>query len=138
MSRDNVNAVFYEETYHPIKAGNIDGTDFVPHDIAVYSACLCSSALLCLSFLSLSLSLNIVVLFLIKSVKFSLFCRWPSRWSQPLRRLLQSCCTLFATRLSHQCIEHMLHKVFLSFLSFVWFMKKSSLIYFMMIKKYII
>ncbi|EXC11004.1 hypothetical protein L484_015224 [Morus notabilis] len=46
MSRDNVNVVFYEETYHPIKAGSIDGTDFVPHDIAVYRAYLCFSVLL--------------------------------------------------------------------------------------------
>ncbi|EXB52079.1 hypothetical protein L484_024629 [Morus notabilis] len=38
VSRDNVNAVFYAETYHPIKATSIDGTDFIPHDSAVYHA----------------------------------------------------------------------------------------------------
>lgn len=37
-------AVFYAETYHPIQAGSIDGTDTLPHDSAVYRAWLCSSA----------------------------------------------------------------------------------------------
>ncbi|CAI0397134.1 unnamed protein product [Linum tenue] len=40
----NVNSVFYAESYHPIQAGSIDGTDVVPHDNAVYRAQLCSSA----------------------------------------------------------------------------------------------
>ncbi|KAK1318502.1 hypothetical protein QJS10_CPB04g01854 [Acorus calamus] len=40
----NVNAVFYAESYHPIQAGSIDGTDILPHDNAVYRALLCSSA----------------------------------------------------------------------------------------------
>ncbi|KDP42821.1 hypothetical protein JCGZ_23763 [Jatropha curcas] len=44
MSRANVNSVFYADTYHPIQAGSIDGTDIVPHDNAVYRALLCSSA----------------------------------------------------------------------------------------------
>ncbi|KAL6194128.1 hypothetical protein ACLB2K_035212 [Fragaria x ananassa] len=39
-------AVFYAETYHPIQAGSIDGTDTLPHDSAVYRAWLCSSAAL--------------------------------------------------------------------------------------------
>lgn len=46
MSRNssNLNSVFYAETYHPIQAGSIDGTDILPHDNAVYRALLCSSA----------------------------------------------------------------------------------------------
>ncbi|KAK1295106.1 hypothetical protein QJS10_CPA16g00151 [Acorus calamus] len=40
----NVNAVFYAESYHPIQAGSIDGTDILPHDNAIYRALLCSSA----------------------------------------------------------------------------------------------
>ncbi|KAH7856495.1 hypothetical protein Vadar_002026 [Vaccinium darrowii] len=43
-SGNNVNAVFYAETYHPIQAGSIDGTDILPHDNAVYRALLCSQA----------------------------------------------------------------------------------------------
>lgn len=39
-----LNAVFYAQTYHPIQAGSIDGTDILPHDNAVYRALLCSSA----------------------------------------------------------------------------------------------
>ncbi|PRQ38298.1 putative nucleotide-binding alpha-beta plait domain-containing protein [Rosa chinensis] len=39
-------AVFYADTYHPIQAGSIDGTDTLPHDSAVYRAWLCSSAAL--------------------------------------------------------------------------------------------
>ncbi|KAG5560879.1 hypothetical protein RHGRI_004039 [Rhododendron griersonianum] len=41
---NNVNSVFYAETYHPIQAGSIDGTDTLPHDNAVYRALLCSQA----------------------------------------------------------------------------------------------
>ncbi|KAK6231126.1 RNA recognition motif domain - like 10 [Theobroma cacao] len=41
---NNVNSVFYAETYHPIQAGSIDGTDILPHDNAVYRALLCSNA----------------------------------------------------------------------------------------------
>ncbi|KAK9287717.1 hypothetical protein L1049_016156 [Liquidambar formosana] len=44
MSGSNVNSVFYADTYHPIQAGSIDGTDILPHDNAVYRALLCSSA----------------------------------------------------------------------------------------------
>ncbi|XP_059429168.1 U11/U12 small nuclear ribonucleoprotein 35 kDa protein [Corylus avellana] len=44
MSGSKVNAVFYAESYHPIQAGSIDGTDILPHDNAVYRAQLCSSA----------------------------------------------------------------------------------------------
>ncbi|KAJ4779679.1 U11/U12 small nuclear ribonucleoprotein 35 kDa protein [Rhynchospora pubera] len=40
----NVNAVWYGESYHPIQAGSIDGTDVLPHDNAVYRALICSSA----------------------------------------------------------------------------------------------
>ncbi|XP_021752377.1 U11/U12 small nuclear ribonucleoprotein 35 kDa protein-like [Chenopodium quinoa] len=43
-SNNSVNAVFYAQTYHPIQAGSIDGTDILPHDNAVYRALLCSSA----------------------------------------------------------------------------------------------
>ncbi|XP_050372326.1 U11/U12 small nuclear ribonucleoprotein 35 kDa protein [Argentina anserina] len=39
-------ARFYAETYHPIQAGSIDGTDTLPHDSTVYRAWLCSSAAL--------------------------------------------------------------------------------------------
>ncbi|KAI4311390.1 hypothetical protein MLD38_036292 [Melastoma candidum] len=39
-----VNGVFYAQSYHPIQAGSIDGTDVLPHDNAVYRAHLCSSA----------------------------------------------------------------------------------------------
>ncbi|KAK3414540.1 hypothetical protein EUGRSUZ_H00408, partial [Eucalyptus grandis] len=46
MSRNSsrLNSVFYAESYHPIQAGSIDGTDVLPHDNAVYHAHLCSSA----------------------------------------------------------------------------------------------
>ncbi|XP_071690251.1 U11/U12 small nuclear ribonucleoprotein 35 kDa protein [Rutidosis leptorrhynchoides] len=43
-SSNKVNSVFYAQTYHPIQAGSIDGTDILPHDNAVYRALLCSSA----------------------------------------------------------------------------------------------
>ncbi|MCD7461975.1 hypothetical protein HAX54_047479 [Datura stramonium] len=43
-STANLNSVFYAETYHPIQAGSIDGTDILPHDNAVYRALLCSNA----------------------------------------------------------------------------------------------
>ncbi|KAL5547240.1 hypothetical protein UlMin_006927 [Ulmus minor] len=43
---NNINSVFYAESYHPIQAGSIDGTDILPHDNAVYRAHLCSSAAL--------------------------------------------------------------------------------------------
>jgi len=46
----NLSSVFYADSYHPIQAGSIDGTDVVPHDNAVYRAQLCSSIGLCLSF----------------------------------------------------------------------------------------
>ncbi|KAK7335841.1 hypothetical protein VNO80_27918 [Phaseolus coccineus] len=39
----NLSSVFYADSYHPIQAGSIDGTDVVPHDNAVYRAQLCSS-----------------------------------------------------------------------------------------------
>ncbi|CAK7322579.1 unnamed protein product [Dovyalis caffra] len=44
MSGSSINSVFYAETYHPIQAGSIDGTDTAPHDNGVYRALLCSSA----------------------------------------------------------------------------------------------
>ncbi|XP_011037057.1 PREDICTED: U11/U12 small nuclear ribonucleoprotein 35 kDa protein [Populus euphratica] len=44
MSGRSINSVFYAETYHPIQAGSIDGTDTAPHDNAVYRALLCASA----------------------------------------------------------------------------------------------
>lgn len=47
---NNINSVFYAESYHPIQAGSIDGTDVLPHDNAVYRALLCSSAGLCILF----------------------------------------------------------------------------------------
>lgn len=53
-----INSVFYAESYHPIQAGSIDGTDILPHDNAVYRAHLCSSAALCL-YLIYSPSLNL-------------------------------------------------------------------------------
>ncbi|XWS67331.1 hypothetical protein CRYUN_Cryun05aG0277900 [Craigia yunnanensis] len=43
---NNINSVFYAESYHPIQAGSIDGTDILPHDNAVYRALLCSNAAL--------------------------------------------------------------------------------------------
>ncbi|KAL3506897.1 hypothetical protein ACH5RR_032279 [Cinchona calisaya] len=43
-SSKNINSVFYAETYHPIQAGSIDGTDILPHDNAVYGALLCSNS----------------------------------------------------------------------------------------------
>ncbi|XP_045793138.1 U11/U12 small nuclear ribonucleoprotein 35 kDa protein [Trifolium pratense] len=39
----NLNSVFYSNSYHPIQAGSIDGTDIVPHDNAILRAQLCSS-----------------------------------------------------------------------------------------------
>ncbi|KAJ8755233.1 hypothetical protein K2173_019031 [Erythroxylum novogranatense] len=44
MGANNINSVFYADSYHPIQAGSIDGTDIVPHDNAIYRAFLCSSA----------------------------------------------------------------------------------------------
>lgn len=41
MSSKNINSVFYAESYHPIQAGSIDGTDILPHDNAVYRALRC-------------------------------------------------------------------------------------------------
>lgn len=40
----NLNSVFYAESYHPIQAGSIDGTDILPHDNAIYRALLGSNA----------------------------------------------------------------------------------------------
>ncbi|KAL3812544.1 hypothetical protein ACJIZ3_013812 [Penstemon smallii] len=45
-SNNKVSSVFYAETYHPIQAGSIDGTDTLPHDNAIYRALLCSNAAL--------------------------------------------------------------------------------------------
>ncbi|KAE8697682.1 U11/U12 small nuclear ribonucleoprotein 35 kDa protein [Hibiscus syriacus] len=45
-SSNNINSVFYAESYHPIQAGSIDGTDVLPHDNAVLRAHLCSNAAL--------------------------------------------------------------------------------------------
>ncbi|KAL3818514.1 hypothetical protein ACJIZ3_004419 [Penstemon smallii] len=42
-SSNKVSSVFYAETYHPIQAGSIDGTDTLPHDHAIYRALLCSN-----------------------------------------------------------------------------------------------
>ncbi|KAK9138895.1 hypothetical protein Sjap_009489 [Stephania japonica] len=44
MSNPSMNSVFHADSYHPIQAGSIDGTDVLPHDNAVYRALLCSSA----------------------------------------------------------------------------------------------
>ncbi|XP_010263821.1 PREDICTED: U11/U12 small nuclear ribonucleoprotein 35 kDa protein [Nelumbo nucifera] len=44
MASSNINSVFYADSYHPIQAGSIDGTDILPHDNAIYRALLCSSA----------------------------------------------------------------------------------------------
>ncbi|XP_050256826.1 U11/U12 small nuclear ribonucleoprotein 35 kDa protein isoform X1 [Quercus robur] len=44
MNGNKINAVFYAESYHPIQAGSIDGTDILPHDNAIYRAHLCASA----------------------------------------------------------------------------------------------
>ncbi|MED6192833.1 small nuclear ribonucleoprotein 35kDa (U11 U12) [Stylosanthes scabra] len=43
MRARNLNSVFYANSYHPIQAGSIDGTDVLPHDNAIYRAHLCSS-----------------------------------------------------------------------------------------------
>lgn len=43
-SSKSLNSVFYADTYHPIQAGSIDGTDILPHDNGVYRALLCSNA----------------------------------------------------------------------------------------------
>ncbi|KAK8518194.1 hypothetical protein V6N13_027671 [Hibiscus sabdariffa] len=45
-SNNNINSVFYADSYHPIQAGSIDGTDILPHDNAVLRAHLCSNAAL--------------------------------------------------------------------------------------------
>lgn len=46
----SISSVFYADTYHPIQAGSIDGTDILPHDNGVYRALLCSKAALCIDF----------------------------------------------------------------------------------------
>eukprot|EP00252_Welwitschia_mirabilis_P000456 TRINITY_DN10449_c0_g1_i3.p1 TRINITY_DN10449_c0_g1~~TRINITY_DN10449_c0_g1_i3.p1 ORF type:complete len:472 (+),score=112.85 TRINITY_DN10449_c0_g1_i3:170-1585(+) len=38
----NINGVFYADSYHPIQAGSIDGTDITPHDNGVYRALICA------------------------------------------------------------------------------------------------
>ncbi|KAJ7534264.1 hypothetical protein O6H91_13G086500 [Diphasiastrum complanatum] len=43
MSHMNVHAVFYADSFHPIQAGSIDGTDTAPHDNGVYRALLAAS-----------------------------------------------------------------------------------------------
>ncbi|KAH9300799.1 hypothetical protein KI387_012382, partial [Taxus chinensis] len=43
-SNANINAVFYADSYHPIQAGSIDGTDITAHDNGVYRALLCATA----------------------------------------------------------------------------------------------
>jgi len=53
---NNVNAVFYATTYHPIQAGSIDGTDITAHDNGVYRALLASATGLCESSPSLSVT----------------------------------------------------------------------------------
>ncbi|OEL22024.1 U11/U12 small nuclear ribonucleoprotein 35 kDa protein [Dichanthelium oligosanthes] len=44
MSGGSARDVFYADTYHPIQAGSIDGTDVAPHDDAVLRALICSQA----------------------------------------------------------------------------------------------
>lgn len=89
----NLNSVFYADSYHPIQAGSIDGTDVVPHDNAVYRAQLCSSIGLCLFFLRFSFSFFKIFNFgSVLCLKIE-FCRWPIWWSQGhWRPLLHSLC----------------------------------------------
>ena len=90
MNGNKINAVFYAESYHPIQAGSIDGTDILPHDNAIYRAHLCASAGLCIyTPLSLSLSLSPPILTIpILPLTFRSFFRWPLRRSQGHRRPL--------------------------------------------------
>lgn len=48
MVQASPNAVFYANTYHPIQAGSIDGTDTTPHDNAVHRALIASATGLCM------------------------------------------------------------------------------------------
>ena len=72
MNGNKINAVFYAESYHPIQAGSIDGTDILPHDNAIYRAHLCASAGLCI-YTPLSLSLSSNSLYSNSTPHFSLF-----------------------------------------------------------------
>ena len=88
MNGNKINAVFYAESYHPIQAGSIDGTDILPHDNAIYRAHLCASAGLCI-YTPLSLSLSPPILTIpILPLTFRSFFRWPLRRSQGHRRPL--------------------------------------------------
>ena len=86
MNGNKINAVFYAESYHPIQAGSIDGTDILPHDNAIYRAHLCASAGLCIS-LSLFLPPPILTIPILP-LTFRSFRRWPLRRSQGHRRPL--------------------------------------------------
>ena len=111
MNGNKINAVFYAESYHPIQAGSIDGTDILPHDNAIYRAHLCASAGLCIyTPLSLSLSLS--------PLQFSLFQFYPSLFAlfsdDPFgdpKVIGDPYCTVFVGRLSRHTSEDTLHEV---------------------------
>ena len=122
MSRNNLNKVFFAESYHPIQAGSIDGTDILTHDNAVFRALLCSSAGLCMRSSSLFSDREdflhfsppgscSIVSFLFFSLLFFLVCSVlddpfgdPNVIGDPYR-------TLFVGRLSHFTTEETLREV---------------------------
>ncbi|PON74961.1 Splicing factor-like protein [Parasponia andersonii] len=99
----SINSVFYAESYHPIQAGSIDGTDILPHDNAIYRAHLCSSAALCMYF---------SLYFISHSLALPNSPYYPSAddpFGDP-KVLGDPYCTLFVARLSHHTTEHTLRK----------------------------
>lgn len=105
MAGNKINAVFYAESYHPIQAGSIDGTDILPHDNAIYRAHLCASAGLCI-YTSLSL------------LQFSLFQFYPSLFAlfadDPFgdpKVIGDPYCTVFVGRLPRHTSEDTLREV---------------------------
>ncbi|OMO97697.1 hypothetical protein COLO4_14420 [Corchorus olitorius] len=105
-THNNINSVFYAESYHPIQAGSIDGTDILPHDNAVYRALLCFNAALCI-FLSQYFSFSFFAYSFI-NCKLQLPIADdplgdPKLIGDPYR-------TIFVGRLSHLTTEHTLRK----------------------------
>jgi len=107
MSATNINSVFYANSYHPIQAGSIDGTDTLPHDNAVYRALLCSSAGLCTSLSSSSISIITVI----TSLPVTNYLMIPDDPFGDPKVIGDPYCTLFVGRLSHQTDEESLRKV---------------------------
>ena len=105
MNGNKINAVFYAESYHPIQAGSIDGTDILPHDNAIYRAHLCAS-----TGLSIYTPLSLL--------QFSQFQFYPSLFTlfandafDDRKVIGDPYCTVFVGRLSRYTSEDTLREV---------------------------